>query len=162
MKTACNSPGSQALRKGRYSCSRHIYFITTVCADRNRLFLDTDNARLVSKLCHDKRIWGESRLLAWVLMPDHWHGIVELGENTTLSRTMQAFKSCSAKALNVQIKSSGKIWQSGFYERCLLEAHLLPAARYLIANPLRAGLVNEIGQYPYWDAIWLEDQKSIL
>jgi len=162
MKTVSDFLGNQALRRGRYSCSRHIYFITTVCAGRNRLFLDTDNARLVSKLCHDKRIWTGSKLLAWVLMPDHWHGIIELGENMTLSMTMQAFKSCSSKALNAQINSSGKIWQSGFYDRCLLEAHLLPAARYLVANPLRAGLVKDIGQYPYWHAVWLEDQKSVL
>ncbi|PJA25997.1 MAG: IS200/IS605 family transposase, partial [Alphaproteobacteria bacterium CG_4_10_14_0_2_um_filter_63_37] len=27
--------------------------------------------------------------------------------------------------------------------------------RYLVANPLRKGLVEEIGQYPHWDAIWV-------
>ncbi|MGB4488330.1 MAG: transposase, partial [Pseudomonas veronii] len=25
----------------------------------------------------------------------------------------------------------------------------------IVANPLRAGLVEHIGQYPLWDAIWL-------
>ena len=29
------------------------------------------------------------------------------------------------------------------------------AARYIVANPLRAGLVKQIGDYPLWDAIWL-------
>ena len=28
-------------------------------------------------------------------------------------------------------------------------------ARYIIANPLRAGLVEKIEDYPYWDAVWL-------
>jgi len=28
-------------------------------------------------------------------------------------------------------------------------------ARYIVANPIRAGLVDNIGQYPYWDAVWL-------
>jgi hypothetical protein len=28
-------------------------------------------------------------------------------------------------------------------------------ARYIIANPLRAGLAESIGDYPHWDAIWL-------
>ena len=32
------------------------------------------------------------------------------------------------------------------------------AARYVIANPLRAGLVDEIGKYPYWDAVWLGNE----
>ncbi|MGH8412134.1 MAG: REP-associated tyrosine transposase, partial [Pseudomonas sp.] len=32
----------------------------------------------------------------------------------------------------------------------------LPAvARYIVANPLRAGLVEKIGDYPLWDAVWL-------
>jgi hypothetical protein len=29
------------------------------------------------------------------------------------------------------------------------------AARYLVANPLRPGLVERIGDYPYWNAVWL-------
>jgi putative transposase len=28
-------------------------------------------------------------------------------------------------------------------------------ARYVVANPLRAGLAGTIGDYPYWDAVWL-------
>jgi hypothetical protein len=28
-------------------------------------------------------------------------------------------------------------------------------ARYVVANPLRAGLVKRIGDYPLWDAAWL-------
>ena len=162
MSNTFKPPGTKALRRGRNSCPSYIYFITTVCVDRNKLFLDTYNARLVSMLCHDRSIWSGSKLQAWVLMPDHWHGILDLGENATLSSTVQAFKSRSAKAINLQMNTSGKVWQSGFYDRCLSQVGLLPAARYLIANPLRAGLVNEIGQYPYWHAVWLEDWKSIL
>jgi len=32
---------------------------------------------------------------------------------------------------------------------------LKAAARYLLNNPVRAGLVQRIGEYPFWDAIWL-------
>jgi hypothetical protein len=28
-------------------------------------------------------------------------------------------------------------------------------ARYIVANPLRAGLVRDIGDYSHWDAVWL-------
>ncbi len=31
----------------------------------------------------------------------------------------------------------------------------LAIARYIVANPLRAGLVKKLGDYPYWDSIWL-------
>ncbi|MEW2970339.1 transposase, partial [Pseudomonas aeruginosa] len=29
------------------------------------------------------------------------------------------------------------------------------AARYIIANPIRAGLVRKAGEYPHWDCVWL-------
>ena len=33
---------------------------------------------------------------------------------------------------------------------------LVGVARYIVANPVRAGLVNRVGEYPYWDAVWLD------
>jgi len=28
-------------------------------------------------------------------------------------------------------------------------------ARYIIGNPVRSGLVQRVGDYPFWDAVWL-------
>ena len=33
-------------------------------------------------------------------------------------------------------------------------------ARYIVANPLRAGLGRNIGYYPYWDCIWMTDDHE--
>ena len=33
-------------------------------------------------------------------------------------------------------------------------------ARYIVANPLRASLVEHIGDYPLWDAVWLDEALS--
>jgi len=35
------------------------------------------------------------------------------------------------------------------------EEDLQALARYIVANPLRAGLVKRVGDYPHWDAMWL-------
>jgi len=32
---------------------------------------------------------------------------------------------------------------------------LLDVARYVVANPVRAGLVPRVGDYPFWNAVWL-------
>lgn len=49
-----------------------------------------------------------------------------------------------------------RVWEKGFHDRALRgEATLKPAARYLVGNPLRAGLAEQIGDYPYWNSIWL-------
>jgi hypothetical protein len=48
------------------------------------------------------------------------------------------------------------LWQKSFYDHGLRsEEDLKGIARYIVANPLRAGLVEHIGEYPHWDAIWL-------
>jgi hypothetical protein len=31
-------------------------------------------------------------------------------------------------------------------------------ARYIIGNPVRAGIVTQVGDYPLWDAIWVSGQ----
>jgi hypothetical protein len=50
----------------------------------------------------------------------------------------------------------GPLWQTGYHDRAIRDGEdLLPFARYIVANPLRAGLVEKIGDYPLWDASWL-------
>ncbi|WP_442962720.1 REP-associated tyrosine transposase [Pseudomonas sp. AM4(2022)] len=98
---------------------------------------------------------GEATSLAWVVMPDHFHWLVEL-HNGDLSRLMRITKSRSAHAINKARSCHGALWQKGYFDRALRrEDDLKTMARYIVANPLRAGLVEHIGQYPLWDAIWL-------
>ena len=45
---------------------------------------------------------------------------------------------------------------SSHHDRAVRHDHDLRAlARYVIGNPLRAGLCDRIGDYPFWDAAWL-------
>ena len=88
-------------------------------------------------------------------MPDHIHWLIELKKGT-LENVMQRFKSRSARAVNQARGSSGRLWQTGFHDRALRrEENVLAVARYIIANPLRAGLVERVRDYPHWDAVWL-------
>ena len=88
-------------------------------------------------------------------MPDHLHWLIELHHNT-LSSVMQRTKSRSARAINAQQNSGAQLWQKGYHDRALRydEDHK-KTARYIVANPLRAGLVKRLGDYPHWDALWL-------
>ncbi len=83
-------------------------------------------------------------------MPDHLHWLFALGEKQDLSGVVSTAKSNSGRTLG------GSIWQPGFHDRAIRkEEDVLPAARYLVANPLRAGLVRRVGDYPFWYAMWL-------
>ncbi|MBB6336966.1 REP element-mobilizing transposase RayT [Xanthomonas arboricola] len=98
----------------------------------------------------------DATLLAWVLMPDHVHWLVQLGDVTPLARTVSCMKAASTRAVNQQRRTPDVVWARAYHDRGLRkDDDLRIVARYLIANPLRAGLVERFGDYPFWDAIWL-------
>lgn len=50
----------------------------------------------------------------------------------------------------------GPVWQRGFHDHALRrEEDLRAVACYIVGNPLRAGLVQHVGDYPLWDTIWI-------
>jgi len=148
--------GYSKLRRGRLPLPGQIYLVTFTTASRHSLFQDSAAARCACRAITDPRLWYQSRLLAWVLMPDHWHGLIEVGGLDHLSMVVQRLKTNSARRLRMEHPMIARVWEKGFHDRALRgEATLKPAARYLVGNPLRAGLAEQIGDYPYWNSIWL-------
>ena len=156
MSDARDHPGYQALRRGRWSESNRTYLLTTVTEGRRRLFSDWKAASVAASVMSQADNWPGANLLCWVLMPDHWHGLVELHGSTQLADAVRVAKGRSARAVNLALERSGTVWMPGFHDRALRrEESLVGIARYIVANPLCAGLVKKIGNYPFWDAIWL-------
>ena len=145
------------LRKGRHSAAGQIYLVTTVTHRRQPLFEDLYTGRqAVKALCSSDRE-GSARTLAFVVMPDHLHWLIALGEGKPLSQVVADVKRRSAWRINAMAGRTGRsVWQRGFHDRALRsEESIRDAARYVVANPLRAGLVRTICDYPLWDAAWL-------
>ena len=144
------------LRIGRYSEAYRCYFVTTVINERQRYFEDFYCGRLVVKEMRVLHEAGDVNSLAWVVIPDHIHWLFQLTEHKTLSEVMKCFKASSALQVNGYLGQSGTVWQKAFYDHGLRkEQDVKGIARYIVANPLRAKLVERIGDYPLWDAIWL-------
>jgi putative transposase len=144
-----------ALRKGRVSIEGQIYFVTVSTHRRQRHFDDLWNARLAVNELRYCDATMRTRTLAWVIMSDHLHWLLELRAGQ-LQDTVRIFKGRSARAINRLAGHLGPIWQPNFYDHALRsEADLIALARYVVANPLRAGLVDKLGDYPHWDAIWV-------
>ncbi|MFK0095043.1 REP-associated tyrosine transposase [Pseudomonas sp. NPDC090592] len=146
---------SHLLRRGRFSQPSGIYLLTTVTNNRQRTFTDLWSARAVISELRQTEREDACQSLAWVLMPDHLHWLIQLKEST-LCTVMRRFKSRSSHALYKQGLPRQRVWQPG-YQDCALrkEDDILRVARYVICNPLRAGLVSRIGDYPHWDAVWV-------
>ncbi|MGN6237420.1 REP-associated tyrosine transposase [Dyella sp.] len=151
--------GRSALRRGRVSRPGQVYLVTVTTRHRQPTFMDHARARLASQLIHARGTWGDAGLLAWVLMPDHWHGLLELGEEP-LDRVVARFKAAVARELHASRLFEGKLWDRSFHDRALRrEESLLGVARYIVGNPVRAGLAHSVLAYPYWNAVWL-DQRA--
>ena len=145
------SPSTKALRKSRYSKTGHVYSITSVCMCREKLFSSYQNARLVAQALNSKKLWPDAKCLAWVVMPDHMHVLIELGEIEPLSLVVQRIKSLIATAVNQERNKRQPVWQRGYYDHAIrTDEDVLLAARYIVNNPIRAGLAVNIGDYPYW------------
>ncbi|MGO2089820.1 MAG: REP-associated tyrosine transposase [Oceanisphaera sp.] len=141
---------------GRVSLPFQIYHITICTYQRAPLFRPWQAGRIIAqelKYLQDNQ-YADS--LAWVVMPDHLHWLMQLRETDSLASVLKRFKGRSTSAVNNHLQRTGPLWQKGFNEHALRkEEDIKQIARYIVANPLRANLVSNVGDYPLWDAIWL-------
>lgn len=153
MRVGRTTPGSKALRVGRVSEANRAYLVTFVTDGRVRRFEDLYLARIVCRALNQTRRQGT---LCYVVMPDHVHWLIILNEGVSLSRVVQFAKAYSAHHINKRLARRGRVWQAGFHDHALRRAEdLVQVARYVVANPVRAGLCDSIAAYPHWDAVWI-------
>jgi putative transposase len=159
--TTTASSRSHALRIGRQSMAGQRYLITTLCDRREARFADWSVASQVAAMIEGERLWRGSRVLCWMLMPDHLHAMVELGGTESLSALMRRVKCVTAGVANAADRRKGRVWMPGYHDHGLRsEESIAAAARYMIVNPVRAGLVGRAGDYPYWNCAWLEEEMA--
>lgn len=136
------------LRKGRYSQVNRIYHITTSTKNRTPIFSDFTAARKLISTIRKSDDLNFTKTLAFVVMPYHVHWLMQLENNATVQRIIRSMKSQSAKAIGMPI------WQTGYFDHAIRkDEDIQNIARYIVANPIRAGIVAKIGDSPHWDAI---------
>jgi len=148
--------GTSSLRKGRYSQLNQIYHITSTTLKREPYLKGYKQGRIVVDAFRTEERCGHAKTLAFVVMPDHFHWLIEQGDSSKLSILVGNVKARASREINRSLKRTGPLWQPGFYDRAIRrDEDIAAVARYIVANPLRAGLVDRIGDYPLWDSVWL-------
>jgi REP-associated tyrosine transposase len=88
-------------------------------------------------------------LIAYCFMPDHVHLAVEgRADNSDLRRFVKLAKQRVAYVARRQFAIPA-IWQSGYYERVVRAHGMANVVRYILDNPVQAGLVQRREQYPF-------------
>ncbi|MCG6154834.1 transposase [Rubinisphaera sp. ICM_H10] len=90
------------------------------------------------------------RLAGVVIMPDHVHAILRPLDGYSLSRILKGVKGTSARLINQHRGIQGTLWQDESWDRIVRdEAEFREKMLYLAHNPVKAGLVGCIDDYPY-------------
>lgn len=137
------------LRAGRFSATGQVYHITTNTRNREPVFADLTKGRIVVRHLMALEREGTASTLCYVVMPDHLHWLLSL-ERGELSDTVRILKGRISRTVG------RPVWQPNFHDHAVRrEEDLRAIARYIVANPVRAGLVARVGEYALWDAVWL-------
>ena len=86
---------------------------------------------------------------AYCFMPDHVHFLVEgTSDAADFRRFVSEAKQRGAHAARPWVR--GRLWQAGYFDRILREDdNAYDVARYIVQNPVRAGLATSPGEYPF-------------
>ena len=89
------------------------------------------------------------RLICYTIMPNHVHLVFELlPGNKGISKIMQSIKRVSARKSNVFLGRTGKFWQDESFDRWIRdETELYNIIKYVLLNPVEAGLVRRWDEY---------------
>jgi REP element-mobilizing transposase RayT len=94
------------------------------------------------------------RLIAWCIMPNHVHGVIETQPGWPLSTVAQPWKSYTAHTSNQVLGRSGAFWFREYHDRFIRdERHLAHAVEYVEQNPVKAGLVGSRELWR-WSSAW--------
>lgn len=126
-----------------------LWHVTARGNERGDVFRDdADRRELLAVLGRTATIYGW-RLHAYVLMGNHYHLVVETPE-PTLSRGMRDLNGVTTQRFNRRHGRAGHLFE-GRFKAILVEreAHLLELLRYVVLNPVRAGLARSAAAWPW-------------
>ncbi len=93
---------------------------------------------------------GRYRLFAWCIMPNHVHVVLRPRAEFPLEKTMQSWKSFTAKAINRALGLMGSFWEREYYDHLIRDDDdFWHAVEYVLENPAKANLVD-------WPWVWAE------
>ena len=124
------------------------YSLTLVTRKRQRVFGEAHTVQLVlDGLSRSLDAYGFT-LHAYCFMPDHLHLLVAGSDRSSLLRFTQHLKQLSGYAYK---KATGEpLWQISYWDHVLRsDEDLAVVARYIWANPVRAGLAEDAQLYPF-------------
>ena len=126
-----------------------------------KTFFSDEDYALYLKLLTAACATAHVRCLAYVLMPNHVHLVLQPRDAVGLSKAMSSVHRAYAGIINTRRKKTGHFWQGRFGCVAMEGEHALNALRYVLLNPVRAKLVKKPEQWPWSSAkAYLKSSKD--
>ena len=129
---------------------RHHYFLTFVTYSRRRVFTAADVVDLALTQILRAAEKHSFKVIAYCFMPDHVHLVVEgLSDDSNLKSFAKLAKQY-AGYYYARAHSGAKLWQHGTNDHIIRDhVDLLDRVRYVLHNPVAAGMVTKPEDYPF-------------
>lgn len=126
-----------------------LYHITSRGNRRAQVYTDDEDRRNFLRILADVNRRFETRCHAYCLMGNHYHLVLETPRGN-LSAAMRQLNGVYTQKYNWLHGKVGHVFQ-GRYKSIIIErdAHLLEAARYVVLNPVRAGIARGPEDWPW-------------
>jgi REP element-mobilizing transposase RayT len=123
--------------------------VTTCTRDRQKAFRDQDFCSAAREELSARAAEYDFSITTYCLMPDHTHLLLRArGERASLVLFVPEWKQNTGFAWRQ--RRGRPLWQKGYWDRVLrADDDVLPIARYVVENPVRAGLVADPRDYPW-------------
>ncbi len=108
----------------------------------------------IAKICTNSILHFDGKdilVICFVIMPNHIHLVFELRNKTKLvGDILGSMKKYSAREANKYLNKEGKFWQAeSFYRLVRDEKELFNIIKYVLLNPVNAGLVEDYKDWPH-------------
>lgn len=125
-----------------------VYFVTCCTYRRRRLLASPCIHAAFVRFASNAHIGFGIAVGRYVILPDHLHLFVALGEDCKLGNWIGTLKRLLAR--EVVTDSEDPVWQRGFFDHILRSSEsYLEKWNYVKENPVRAGLVTCATDWPY-------------
>lgn len=152
-------------RAPRVDVGNGMYHIINRANARLQLFFKEKDYKLLESIIKDGAEKFDTRVIAYCIMPNHFHLVVWTREDGELQKYMQWVTLTHTQRWHVQNKTTGHghLYQ-GRYKSFIIEddKHLFTVMRYVERNPLRAKLVKNLSNWKYSSFVNREDKKTFV
>jgi putative transposase len=132
--------------------SNHYYHIYNRGVNKQTIFFEEDHYSICLRLIRKYLSICSVELLAWCLMPNHYHFIVWTELENGISRFIQVVFNAYVQSLNKRIERKGPLFEGRFKHVLIDEqTYLMQLCRYIHLNPVKAGLVRKPEEWAFSD-----------